>query len=194
MQKHSSFHLFELQTDNTLLSIYKAIKQGPPNTSSSSDNNIGVIIGVVAAAMVIIIAIILIVACFLHRKRSGMNNQRDVVNIQNAAYKGDKQPQRKLPNIPYSNSGYEEPSDYAQLDSSKRVPMDANYQSLKPKNKQSASDEAADYAVLERENENEQRYTSLQSNHPAGDYGEGYVTIMSGNEAAGKESLYEELP
>ena len=64
-----------------------------------------------------------------------MNSQRDVVNIQNAAYDGDKQPQRKLPDIPYSNSDYEEPSDYAQLDSSKRVPMDANYQSLKTKNK-----------------------------------------------------------
>ena len=99
-----------------------------------------------------------------------MNSQRDVVNVQNAAYDGDKQPQRKLSNISYSNSVYEEPSDYAlQLDSAKRVPMDTSYQSLKTRKKQGAF-------------EIEQRYTSQKSDRRAD------------VEAAGQESLYEEFP
>jgi hypothetical protein len=41
-----------------------------------------------------------------------------------------------LPQIPGSGGGYEEPAQYAQLDSSKRVriPIDANYQSLNADN------------------------------------------------------------
>ncbi len=172
--------------------MYAALGPGSSNPSSSSDSNIGVIIGVVAAAVVVIVAVILIVAWFFYRRKPGREKREDIGNIQNAAYEGDTHPQgRRLPQVPYSDTGYEEPSDYAQLDSSKRVPIDANYQSLRHKNKQGGP-EAGDYAVLGRGNEKDERYTSLRNksdNNP----GEGYVTVMSGNEAT-KESIYEELP
>jgi hypothetical protein len=37
---------------------------------------------------------------------------------------------QELPPLPVSEGGYEEPAQYQQLDSSRRVPVDANYQSL----------------------------------------------------------------
>jgi hypothetical protein len=40
------------------------------------------------------------------------------------------QAMRELPPVPVSEGGYEEPAQYQQLDSSRRVPMDANYQCL----------------------------------------------------------------
>ena len=84
------------------------------------------------AALVVIIMAIFIVAWIFYRRKPGNENRQDIGNIQNAAYVGDNQPERRLPQVPYSDSDYEEPSDYAQLDSSKRVPIDANYQSLTP--------------------------------------------------------------
>jgi hypothetical protein len=99
------------------LCIYIALDPGSSNPSSSSDNNIGVIIGVVVAALVVIIAVIVIVACIFYRWKSSREKQQDVGNIQNAAYE-DTQPQRRLPQMPSSDDDYEEPSDYAQLDSS----------------------------------------------------------------------------
>ena len=173
------------------LCIYIALDSGSSNPSSSSDNNIGVIIGVVVAALVVIIAVIVIVACIFYRRKPSSEKQQDVSNIRNAAYEGDTQLQRRLPQVPYSDSGYLEPSDYAQLDSSKRVPIDANYQSLVHNNTKSGPTDA-DYAVLERGNENDERYTSLMNKSDSGDGG--YVTVMSGNEPATKESIYEELP
>ena len=162
---------------------------GSPNPSSS-DINTGVIIGVVVAAFVVIIAVILIVAWIFYRRKSRKENRQDIGNIQNAAYVGDNQPQRRLPQVPYSDSGYEEPSDYAQLDRSKRVPIDANYQSLTHNMTKGSAPDARDYAVLESGDKDDERYTSLTNKS---DLGGGYVTVMSGNEAT-KESIYEELP
>ena len=139
---------------------------------------------------------ILIVGWFLYRRKPERNraneNTENIANIKNTAYEGDTQAHRRLPQVPYSNSGYEEPAEYQQLDSSRRIPVDANYQSLVPKNKQANTGVAGDYTVLERENEDDQRYTSLR-NKPKDDPAEGYVTVVSGNQAA-KESIYEELP
>ena len=142
------------------------------------------------AAFVVIIAVILIVAWIFYRRKSRKENRQDIGNIQNAAYVGDNQPQRRLPQVPYSDSGYEEPSDYAQLDSSKRVPIDANYQSLTHNMTKGSPADARDYAVLESGDKDDERYTSLTNKS---DLGGGYVTVMSGNEAT-KESIYEELP
>ena len=98
----------------------------------SLDNNIAVILGVVVAVLVVIIAVIVIVGCIFYRRITRIVKKQDIGNIQNPAYDGDRdtQPQRRLPQIPYSDRGYEEPSHYSQLDSSKMVSIDANYQSL----------------------------------------------------------------
>jgi hypothetical protein len=72
----------------------------------------------------------LIVTCVIYRRKPRRKNTRDTGNIQNTAYEGDIYTDRRLPHIPDSDSHYEEPAKYAQLDSSKRVPIVANYQSL----------------------------------------------------------------
>ena len=173
--------------------FYKTEDPGPSSSNpTSSGNNIGVIIGAVVAAMVVIIVVILVVCWFLYRRKPGKKraneNTQNINNIKNAAYEGDTPVQRRLPQVPSSNSGYEEPAEYQQLDSFKRVPIDANYQSLIHKNKQASSG----IAVLERGNEDGQRHTSLR-NKPEDDADKGYVTVMSGD-ASTKESIYEELP
>ena len=81
------------------------------------------------AALVILLLAILFVACFQHRRASKKERTKDVENIQNAAYVGDAQPDRRP--SPLEDDGlYEEPAIYAQLDQSRRVPIDRNYQSL----------------------------------------------------------------
>ncbi|CAB4011972.1 microneme MIC12 [Paramuricea clavata] len=98
---------------------------------SSQEKSIGIIIGVSVAAVIVLVTVILIVARFICRRKEGPDNTRNIGDIQNAAYEGDKQPKRpKMPKKPHSEHVYDEPTVYAQLDSSTRVPIDANYQSL----------------------------------------------------------------
>ena len=125
------------------------------------------------AALVVIIMAIFIVAWIFYRRKPGNENRQDIGNIQNAAYVGDNQPERRLPQVPYSDSDYEEPSDYAQLDSSKRVPVDANYQSLTHNEMQGSFSN-----------------TSLTNGFNAA---EDCATVMFSSEAI-KESVYEEIP
>ena len=56
-------------------------------------------------------------------------NTRDAGKFQNAVYEGDRQPDTPPPVRP-TDGDYDEPSQYAQLDSSKRVLFEENYQSL----------------------------------------------------------------
>ena len=79
---------------------------------------------------VLILSVTLIATCFRYRQILQKQNTADIGNIQNAVYEGDIQLHRKLPHTPHTDGDYEQPAEYAQLDSSKRVPMDANYQSL----------------------------------------------------------------
>ena len=126
----------------------------------------------------------LLICWFLYRRKPGRRraneNTQNINNIKNAAYEGDTPVQRRLPQVPSSNSDYEEPAEYQQLDSSKRVPIDANYQSLMHKNKQAGSEE--------RGNEDDQRHTSLR-NKPEDDADKGYVTVLSGD-ASANGSIY----
>ena len=112
--------------------------EGPGPGSSSSSNHIGVIISTVVAAMVVTIVVILVVCWFLYRRKSGRKraneNTQNINSIKNAAYEGYTPVQKRLPQVPSSDCDYEEPAEYQQLDSSKRVPIDANYQSLIHKN------------------------------------------------------------
>ena len=87
------------------------------------------------AGLVVIITVILIVVWIFYRRKPGKERAQDIGDIQNAAYVGDTQPQRALPQVPCSESDYEEPSDYyAQLHISNRVPIDTDYQSLTSSN------------------------------------------------------------
>ena len=148
------------------------------------------------AALVVIIMAIFIVAWIFYRRKPGNENRQDIGNIQNAAYVGDNQPERGLPQVPYSDSDYEEPSDYAELDSSKRIPIDANYQSLTP----------SDYTQLDSSKRVpvDANYQSLTHNEMQGSFSntsltngfnaaEDCATVMFSSEAI-KESVYEEIP
>ena len=177
--------------------FYKTEDPEPGSSNpTSSGNNIGVIIGIVVAAMVVIIVVMLIVCWFLYRKKPGRKraneNTQNINNINNPAYEGDTPVQRRFPQVPSSNNHYEEPAKYQHLDSSKVVPIDANYQSLIHKNKQASSGIAPDYAALERGNEDDQRHTS-SGNKPEDRADKGFVTVLSGD-ASAEESIYEEIP
>ncbi|CAB3988513.1 Hypothetical predicted protein [Paramuricea clavata] len=100
------------------------------NPTSSSNLNTGAVIGAVVAALVVFITVIVILTRVIYRRKPRRESTGDIGNIQNAAYEGDIYTDRRLPHVPDSDSHYEEPAKYAQLDSSKRVPIDANYQSL----------------------------------------------------------------
>ena len=80
--------------------------------------------------VVIIVTVLLIVTCIRYRHILQRKNTEDTGNIQNAVYEGDTRADRELPQIPHTDGDYEQPAEYAQLDSSKRVPIDENYQSL----------------------------------------------------------------
>ena len=121
-------------------------------------------------AAVVVATVILIVTCFRYRKILKRENTRDVGKFQNTVYEGDTQPDTPPQVRP---SDYEQPAQYAQLDSSKRVLVDENYQSLN----------AEGYDQLQTNpNENISPYTSLKanSNHD--------------NKRIREESTYEELP
>ena len=124
------------------------------------------------ATIVFVLTLILLVICFRHRRV--LESTRDVGNIQNIAYERDTQPERELPQIPDTSSEYEGSAQYAQLDSSKRVPTDDNYQSLKVEG----------YQQLQIDpNENIPQYTSLKSDNN-----------LANNDGIPGESVYEELP
>ena len=80
--------------------------------------------------VVVIVTVALIVTCFRHRQILHVKSTTDTENIQNAVYEGDARQDRELPQIPQTDGEYKQPAEYAQLVSSKRVPIDANYQSL----------------------------------------------------------------
>ena len=146
-------------------------------SDSTSSSYTGIIVGVVMATVVLILAVMLIIICFRYRRILERENTRDFGNIQNTAYEGDTQPDRELPQIPHNTDReYEEPVVYAQLDSSKRIPADENYQSLNVEG----------YEPLRTEpNENVPQYTPLNINNNLDleDDGEGH-----------NESVYEEVP
>ena len=79
---------------------------------------------------VLILTVTLIATCFRYRQILHRQNAPDIGNIQNAVHEGEMRLHRQLPHTPHTDGDYEQPAEYAQLDSSKRVPMDANYQSL----------------------------------------------------------------
>ena len=148
----------------TIIFITTTIGSSDPK---SSNNNTGVIVCGVMAVVVVIVTVILIVTCFRYRQILNRENTQAVGKIQNDVYERDTPSQ-----VHTTNGDYEQPTQYAQLDSSKRVLTEENYQSLN----------AEGYQQLQIDpNENVPQYTSLNtnSNHDDGKNPE--------------ESTYEEL-
>ena len=79
--------------------------------------------------VVLIVTVILIATCFRYRQILKRENTRDAGKFQNAVYEGDRQPDTP-PQVRPTDGDYDEPSQYAQLDSSKRILFEENYQSL----------------------------------------------------------------
>lgn len=96
----------------------------------TSRHNTWMIIGSVTIVVVVIVTILLVVNYVRYRQILQRKNTDDTGNIENAVYEGDTQPDRELPKILHTDGDYEQPAQYAQLVSSKRVPIDENYQSL----------------------------------------------------------------
>ena len=158
-----------------LISIYTIIFT--TNIIGSSDpkpsnNNTGVIVGGVMAVLVVIVTVVLIVTCFRYRQVLKKENYGDVGRIQNAVYDEDTQLDT-LPQAHHTDGDHEQPAaEYAQLDSSKRVPVDENYQSLNVEG----------YDQLQKNpNENVPQYTSLNMKR-------------NDNKRTPEEPTYEEIP
>jgi hypothetical protein len=109
--------------------IQRIIQYFSYTVKPSSSINIGIIIGIVVAA-VVVVAVVIFTVCILFKRKTVGTNQRNIENNENTGYDDVLSPRIDLLQIPDSQSGYEEPSPYAQLDKSKRVPIAANYQSL----------------------------------------------------------------
>jgi hypothetical protein len=84
---------------------------------------------------VVVIAIANFIACLIWKQKRVERTAENIEDIENGGH-GQVLPQPiELPQISDSaNYVYEEPSTYAQLDHSRRVPIDENYQSLKSEN------------------------------------------------------------
>ena len=111
--------------------------------SPSSNINTATIFGVVVAGVVILLLAILATACFLYRRLPGRKTAQAVDNIENVAYDGNAEPG--------DDNQYEEPTAYAQLDGSKRIPLDQIYENLNVESYESPRDL----------NENAKRYASF---------------------------------
>ncbi|XP_028399469.1 uncharacterized protein LOC114522887 [Dendronephthya gigantea] len=137
------------KTETITSSVQKpGLDPGSSNPSSSPDSDTGVIIGAVVAAVVVLVTVIVIVACFRYRRMSPRDKEQNIGEIKNPAFDGETQQREELPSVPKSESDYEEPTEYAQLDKLRRASINANYQSLKHGDYGSGSG-----AVLKKEGE-----------------------------------------
>ena len=82
----------------------------------------------------VVLLIAIFITCFFWKKTRVNTSTGNIGDNENNAYDNVLSPPIELPQLNRSVSEYEQPSPYAQLDSSKRVPMDANYQSLNVEN------------------------------------------------------------
>ena len=145
------------------------LDQGSTNSSKSGiGSNTGVAIGIAVAVVVVMAITISVIACILRRRKRGdadstqpsielpkIRNSEDVYEEPDNSRKVPPPLTIELPQIPdLEVGGYEEPAQYAQLDSSKRVSIDGNYQSLNAEN----------YTQLDRGlDEDVQQYVSLNT-------------------------------
>ncbi len=119
-----------------ILLIFKFSLELDPNSMesmSSSNNDNLVLFGAVGAAVVVLLTAILVVVCFScrrNRRNHSRENARDIGEFPNPAYEGDVKRNMQRPHVINTENHYDQPSVYAQLDSTTRVALDANYQSL----------------------------------------------------------------
>ena len=154
---------YRLRTENHTQPCY--VKTNP-STTYTGDNS-GLVLGIsVPVALVLAIASVLGYCLWKHKRDDADNTQLNtkVPDIpdseggyeepaKNAQPGRNSQQNRELPPIPSVENVYEEPAEYAQLDSSKRVQTDENYQGLN-----------AHHTKLDRSlNEDVQEYTPLHT-------------------------------
>ena len=117
----------------------------PSRTDSGNNLGLHLVIGI-SGAVALVLVIVVILVCRLWKYKQGNVDyaeptirRSDIVDCENgyeeptqkARPDSREQPKRKPPPIPDFESMYEEPKQYEQLDSSKRVAIDENYQGLK---------------------------------------------------------------
>ena len=115
-----------------------------PATTNIANNN-GLVIGISVAVNVLVLAVAaVLVYCFWKRKRRNEDYAQPNIELSdiphpegcyeepanNAQPSRNPQQNRELPPVPDVEDIYEEPVEYAQLDHSKRVRIDNNYQGL----------------------------------------------------------------
>ena len=113
-----------------------------PSTLHSSNNaSVGIGISVTVVAVLAVLLSAVLVYCRWKRKRDEADYARpEILNSEsdheeqphNRQHNSNTLANRELPAVPdvEDAGGYEEPARYAQLDNSRRIPMDANYQGL----------------------------------------------------------------
>ena len=121
----------------------------PPGSTNpattNNGNNDGLVIGISVVVNVLVLAIAsVLVYCFWKRKRYNEDYAQPNIELPeiphpescyeepaiNAQPSRNPQQNRELPPVLDVEDIYEEPVEYAQLDNSKRVPIDDNYQAL----------------------------------------------------------------
>ena len=136
-----------------------------PPTTNTGDNAV-LVIGISVAVVLMLAIVSVLVYCLWKRKRRDAANAQPTINVpdilsesgyeapENSAQPAgrNQQQNQELPPVPDEECIDEEPAEYAQLDNSKRAPIDDNYQPLN-----------AHYTKLDRSlNEDVQEYTPLQ--------------------------------
>ena len=123
----------------------------PPGATKPPTTNIGMVIGIFVVVIVLVLAIAsVLVYCFWKRKRYSEDYAQPNIELSdmprpegspiyeepanNARPSRNPLQNRELPPVPDMEGIYEEPAKYAQLDNSKRVPIDDNYQGLNAHN------------------------------------------------------------
>jgi hypothetical protein len=79
---------------------------------------------------VVVLSIANVAVCLLWKRKADKNSTGMMANQENNGNGNVSSETNELEQILNSESEYEEPSAYAQLDIFRRVPMDGNYQSL----------------------------------------------------------------
>ena len=125
------------------MSLNPGVTNPPP---TNNGNSAVLVIGFSVAVVVMLAIVSVLVYCLWKRKRRDAANAKSTTSVpdildsasdneapEESAQPAGRNPQqnRELPPVPAEESIYEEPADYSQLDNSKRVPIDDNYQPLK---------------------------------------------------------------
>ena len=148
---------------------------GSTNPATTSiGNNDGLVIGISVAVNVLVLAVAaVLVYCFWKRKRYNEDYAEPNIELsdiphpegcyeepaKNTQPSRNPQQNRELPPVLGEEGIYEEPAEYVQLDNSKRVPIDDNYQGLNAHN--TKRDRSFNDDVKEKDGPQELEYATI---------------------------------